>query len=101
MRLQAMHDYTARLPKVKLSDDVPLVGDTTATSMLSGAVLGAVNEINGFIELYRSRYGGLNVIFTGGDAPRLEPHLKFRIFARPNAVPEGLQRILQHNIGAL
>lgn len=98
MRLQAMHEFTARLPKVKLNPSVSLIGNTTEASMQSGALLGAAHEVNGFIQAYEQQHSGLKVILAGGDAEHLEPHLKFKIFARPNAVLEGLQRILQHNL---
>jgi type III pantothenate kinase len=100
MRLRAMHEFTARLPNVKLTAAVDPIGQTTQASMLSGAVVGAANEANGYADRLKETIGKLNVVLTGGDAAYLEAHLKFKIFARPYAVLEGLQRILQHNLGA-
>lgn len=98
MRLQALHDYTAKLPEVKLNNSTPVTGTDTNEAMISGAVMGAAFEIAGFIDYYRQNFDDLHVILTGGDHERLLPHLKFKIFARPNAVLEGLHLILLFNV---
>ena len=97
MRLRAMHQFTAKLPMVPATWNVPLVGYDTATNLQSGAVLGMAKEIDGIIEAYEERYGNFNVLLTGGDIPFLEPHLKKRIFADPHLIFKGLYAISEVN----
>lgn len=98
MRLNAMHTFTHKLPLVSLQDTIPQVGDSTKSSILSGAVLGAVEEIRGIVYNYRKLYPNLQVILSGGDMEYLDKLLKIRIFAFPNIVMVGLNYILEHNL---
>lgn len=97
MRLRAMHQFTAKLPLVRATWNVPLVGYDTATNLQSGAVLGLAKELDGIIDAYKERYGNFNVLLTGGDIPFLEPHLKNRIFADPHLIFKGLYAISEVN----
>lgn len=103
MRLKAMHNFTARLPLIEptaISNMLKpaLTGDSTTNSMLSGALNGALLEVDGVIDAYRNTYGDIFPLLSGGDAGFFELHLKSRIFARPNLVLEGLNSILKYNI---
>jgi type III pantothenate kinase len=97
MRLKAMHTFTARLPLVKLNKQVNLIGDTTERCLQSGALFGVLTEIEGIIEKYRANYPELKVIMCGGDASLFENQLKPTIFAAPDLVLKGLNRILLQN----
>ena len=98
MRLRAMHAQTARLPLVAPGPPDDLLGVSTETALRNGAVLGAILEIEAFIERCTARYPEPIVLLTGGDAPLLAPHLKTKIFALPNLVLYGLQEILRLNV---
>jgi len=116
MRFDAMHNFTNRLPLIRPEEIKSLTGDSTNNSMLTGAILGIINEIGGFIALYKSKYKNLKVILTGGDAEFLgrqlrtlkvfPTSLKNSIFAAylmvltsaPYLTLEGLNEILLHNI---
>jgi len=103
MRFRAMHNFTARLPLIPAEDYatlamIPLTGNSTEASLRSGALNGALFEVEGAIAEYRNKYPDLTVALTGGDAGFFELHLKSRIFARPNLVLEGLNRILTYNL---
>jgi type III pantothenate kinase len=74
------------------------MGDSTASCMQVGGVMGAVLELNAMITLYQSRYPGCKVVLTGGDAPLFFSLLKNEIFALPNFVLTGLLKIAQHNV---
>ena len=50
-----------------------------------------------FIREYSEKHPNLKVLMTGGDAPAFETSLKSKIFAVPNLVLTGLNKILQHN----
>ncbi|TAL40391.1 MAG: type III pantothenate kinase [Chitinophagaceae bacterium] len=97
MRLKAMNQFTAKLPLIKPTANVPLIGYDTATNLLSGAVLGMANEIDGFIDAYNLRLSNFNVHLTGGDIVYLASHLKNQIFADPELIFKGLYAISEVN----
>jgi type III pantothenate kinase len=99
MRFQAMNHFTAKLPLVGIVEDPPLIGNTTETSLQSGALNGAVAEMNGIILQYEQKFEGLQVILSGGDARFFENKLKRPIFALPELVLSGLNSILIYNVG--
>lgn len=100
MRFKAMHNYTAKLPLVDPMQftSFELIGEDTATSILSGGINGVKEEVNGIIKEYETRFGNLKVVATGGDAAIFVTLLKCEIFARPNLVLEGMNRILNYNL---
>ena len=97
MRMKALNQFTAKLPIVKPDGNVPLIGYDTVTNILSGVVIGMANEIDGFINTYKDRYGNFNVHLTGGDLVYLAPHLKNQIFADPELIFKGLYAISEVN----
>lgn len=99
MRVQALHDYTGKLPLVELDvEEYPnLVGGDTRESILSGVYNGAVAECQKMIENYQEQYPDLKVVLSGGDWSVLAYHLKSKIFAHPNLVLFGLNSILEYN----
>ncbi len=112
MRLAAMHHFTAKLPLVKrengkaplldAEEKVPyFLGQSTEHAIWNGGMLGAVWELQGFIRQCRKQFRPLRVIITGGDADFFAGQLKTRIFAHPNLVLYGLNKILQHNVEKL
>ena len=104
MRLRALHIFTGKLPLLELTEPaapVQLIGDSTASSLLSGVLNGAAAEINGLVAAYRQRYPGLGLVLTGGDAAYLRPWLAADlgfIFVVPELVLIGLDRILRANV---
>jgi len=89
MRFKALHNFTHRLPLVKMQDaeaKINLVGDSTETSILSGVVVGAKAEVENIINQYCSLYSSLKIIISGGDHKYFEKLLKSNIFAAPNIV---------------
>jgi len=101
MRLRALHEFTGRLPLVPLPEPhatVPLTGDSTTSSLLSGVVNGTVAEIAGTVAQYEQRHPGLGVLLTGGDAAFLAARLPARIFVIPELVLLGLNRILAYHV---
>ncbi|MEZ0539842.1 type III pantothenate kinase [Fibrella arboris] len=98
MRLQAMHTFTARLP---LLNNVPdqgnwpsLTARSTSEALLSGALNGMAFELAGIIADYDNQCDDLRVIVCGGDGPLFINRLKPGIFAVPELVLQGLNRIL-------
>jgi len=99
MRYKALHTFTSRLPLLDYYDDAQLIGDDTSSCIYSGVLNGAVAEMEGIIQQYRQIYPGLKIILTGGDQNYFDKRLKIKTFAAPNLVLEGLNLILDFNIG--
>ena len=66
--------------------------------MQAGVVNGLLTELNGIIDAHRREHPDVKVLICGGDAPFFESSLKPPIFAVPELVLIGLNRILQHNV---
>lgn len=99
MRLKAMHHYTHALPLVETDKNYhKLTGQTSVESLLSGALIGAVAEVDGMIQRYLDLYPDLQVVLTGGDSDYLCKQLKNRFFADQHLLLYGLNTILNYNV---
>jgi len=98
MRYAALHKFTAQLPLVKPSKEVKITGASTKESIVSGVQLGMLNEMEGYVSRYRTKYKTLKVILSGGDATCFAHLFNFPIFAAPKLTSNGLNEILQYNI---
>lgn len=100
MRFKAMNTFTAKLPLISPSglQKERLIGNSTESSIRSGAFNGLMLEINGFIDAYQRIYPDLHCLICGGDASLFDTQLKNSIFARPDLVAEGLNTILNYNV---
>ena len=94
MRFEALSLLTAKLPKLEKTTLDDFIGKSTATSIQTGVQIGVLHELKGFITQYEAKYGDLQLVLTGGDAPYFESQLKNEIFVEPNLVPIGLNYIL-------
>jgi type III pantothenate kinase len=99
MRYRAMNAYTAKLPLLQPVASTELIGDATATSMHSGVIRAMCFEVDGYVAELKNRFPGLIVVLTGGDAHFLRDNLKSDIFAHSNFLLEGLNYILEFNLG--
>lgn len=99
MRLQAMHNFTSKLPLVPINEKIRdnIIGTTTQENLEIGAIMGTVMEIDGFVDRYRIQYQDLTVILTGGDSQLLSKKVKNSIFAPYNFLLRGLNHILEFN----
>jgi type III pantothenate kinase len=97
LRFRAIHEFTARLPRVEFKSGPDLIGKTTVTSIQSGVINGMIAELEGIIRRYQEKYEDLLVIMCGGDMKNFENTLKQPIFAAPELVLRGLNRILRYN----
>jgi type III pantothenate kinase len=97
MRFKAMNYYTSRLPLLEADENyTELIGADSRESILAGAQLGAVAEVDGFIEQYRQRFNKIKVFLTGGDADFFASRLKNPIFADQFLILKGLNEILEY-----
>lgn len=102
MRYKALHTFTDGLPLVAPDMNFKtLIGTDTAESIRSGVQMGIINEVDGIIEQYQSKYRDLTIFLTGGSMPWLLKSLKTKIKAQPFLVLTGLNVILSlfHNQG--
>nr|WP_309597725.1 type III pantothenate kinase [Flavobacterium oreochromis] len=98
LRYASMHNYTAKLPLLELTDPENLIGNSTIASMHSGVVNGLSFEIDGYINELIKEKEKIIIILTGGDANFLAKRLKNTIFANANFLLESLNRIYQYQI---
>lgn len=92
-----LHEKTALLPKIKIRETQSVIGKSTETAMLAGAVhgyRGLVRELIG--ELKRElRAKKLPVVATGGYAKLIAAKLPEISAVRPDLTLEGLRRVWQ------
>ena len=98
MRLQAMHEYTAKLPLVEPGHPDLAFGDSTVHAMQNGAGLGMVMEIEGIFQRAKNAFGEVLIVMTGGDAVFLADRIESQIFVAPELVTQGLFQILSFNV---
>lgn len=99
MRLEALHHYTGKLPITHPNDFLEKYpGANTVQSILSATIGGIIGEMKWMIEKYQEQFSSLNIILTGGDAPRFAKYLKNKIFAHPDLALHGLLEILLYNL---
>ena len=98
MRLDAMHEHTARLPLVDAEGAIPELGYDTETAIRAGALNGIRSEIEGYIHRFSAKYPDLLVFLTGGDEISLAKCEESRIFADPYLVARGLNHVLNYNL---
>ena len=98
MRFQALNHFTKNLPLLTQTDSFPYFGTSTDEAIISGVQKGILFEIDAYIDDLRRKYDDLKIILTGGDTFFFEHKLKNTIFAEPNLVAIGLNRILQYNV---
>lgn len=102
MRFKAIHSFTSRLPLLEVDENFDtLIARNSNDNILAGVELGAVAEINSFIEQYKTLYPDIKVLLTGGDINFFEKRLKKPIFADSYLILKGLNNILEHNLKIL
>ena len=98
MRYQSLNHYTSQLPLLKMdSIRLPLIGRSTHQCIHSGVINGLLAEIDGIIQRYMIEFPNLQVVITGGDAQFFDKELKNTIFASPDLLMIGLNKILDYN----
>jgi type III pantothenate kinase len=56
MRLDALHTYTSKLPKISREGEILPLGKNTETAIRSGVIRGIEHEINGYIQQFQKIY---------------------------------------------
>ena len=97
MRYDALHMFTANLPLLDPTEEVPAIGTSTSSSMFLGVEAGIISEIQAHIEVFIQKFGDFTIILTGGDANFLIKNIKYTIFADAELTLIGLQNLLMFN----
>ncbi len=97
-RFKSLAHFTGKLPLIEKKQTKKLIGSTTNEAILIGVQKGIEYEMLGFIDTFALQYSDLKVILTGGDTFFFDRKLKKTIFAEPNLVSIGLNRILNYNV---
>ncbi|MDR1172473.1 MAG: type III pantothenate kinase [Bacteroidales bacterium] len=97
MRFHALHDHTKKLPLQTQTDDYLLLGDTTVSAIISGVQNGIIFEIDCYMNHFVKQYPELVTILTGGDVIFFANKIEKHIFAEPNLVFIGLEKIIEFN----
>ncbi len=99
LRFESLHSHTSALPLVDAEGMKPVAGDSTATSIRSGVVLGLADEIVETYRQYKNSFGCSRAVLTGGDAGLLAGCIKSRIPADhvPDLMARGLLYIYNYN----
>jgi type III pantothenate kinase len=99
LRFKSLHDYTAKLPLLKPTEElVKLIGDDTKSSIESGVINGLIAEIEGISVKYNLKFKDLTVYLTGGDEKLLDRYIKNKIFVSSKfLLLEGINFILNLN----
>lgn len=100
MRMNAMHEQTAKLPHYTIEGTakMPLIGQNTEACMKIGGFYGLVHEINGFIKDYQMQYPDLQIYVTGGNARLLHQYLAGQPKLDNHLALSGLYQILKLNV---
>ena len=97
MRYKAINHYTAKLPLIEERSFEGLVGQNTTDAIEAGINQGVLGEVNWIINCYKEKYPEIRTVMCGGNTAFFETKIKERIFAVPELVLVGLNRILNHN----
>lgn len=99
LRIESLHGHTAALPLISAEGDIPVVGDSTETSIRAGVIGGLANEIVATFRQYNESFGCSRLALTGGDADLIFNLISSRTPALhvPDLMARGLLYIYNHN----
>ncbi|MBM3994255.1 MAG: type III pantothenate kinase [Planctomycetes bacterium] len=94
----ALHDYTALLPIVEITEEVTSPARSTAAAMQTGVLHAVVGGIERLISEYQHRYpAAFEVFITGGDAKMLAGRMHHPPHVWPEMTLEGVLHSHRHS----
>lgn len=96
MRLEALHTFTAALPRVASDSEILEIGKDTPTAIMAGVEWGVRLEVEGYIKKCTARKSGLQVVMTGGGAAALATYLGPNVKTDAHLIARGLDSILRY-----
>lgn len=100
MRYKALSHFTAKLPLIESLIYSDILGKNTTDAIKVGVLQGFKGEVESIIALFQQKYPNIKIIVTGGDISFFETTIKHSIFAVPDLVLIGLNKILNEQINA-
>lgn len=98
--LRALAEFTSQLPLLKADEPGHLIGTDTASCMLSGTVIGAAAQIDGFHRLVSEELqSDLTCVVTGGLGRFVLPWCRGTVVYEPDLQMKGLYYLYRHNRG--
>ena len=97
MKLQALHNFTGKLPLVPLNTAKKLCGRNTEEAILAGAINVTLLGLDALITYFKQQYADLKTVICGGNTEIVQNSLKNDTFAKPKLVLYGLKQILDFN----
>lgn len=99
LSLKALHDMTARLPKITVRAQKNVIGKNTIEAMNSGVYFGYISLIEGLIEKIEKELSHKTIrIITGGLAELFKDALKSSVeHHEPDLTLEGLKLVYENN----
>ncbi len=99
LSLKALHDMTAKLPKITVRSQKNVIGKNTIEAMNSGVYFGYISLIEGLIERIENELGYKTTrIITGGLSEIFKEALKTQVqHHEPDLTLDGLRMIYENN----
>jgi type III pantothenate kinase len=90
-----LHERTALLPQVTLSEPTHAIGQSTTEAILAGAAIGYRGMVRGILEALRRELppGPVHIVATGGDASWIVSGLDQSIIVDPDLTLHGLRLV--------
>ena len=98
---RALHEFTERLPQVKIARPESLIGRDTEESMQAGIYWGAVFAVEGMIEAIKRHGTEAETIITGGDGEWIAAELGLASAYVPTLTLEGLWIAYKAKVGRM
>ncbi len=101
MSAEALHQFTAKLPRIEIVAPERALGANTRAAMRSGIFLGYVGLVEGMVARLKQEMQEPNarVIATGGMAQTLAPHCRAIELVDMDLALDGLCRVHEMNVG--
>jgi type III pantothenate kinase len=97
LSLKALHDATAKLPKIKIAKQENVIGKNTFEAMNSGVYFGYISLIEGIVRRIENELKNkTQIIITGGLAELFKDDIR-NAHHRPNLTLEGLLEVYYNN----
>ncbi len=96
---EALHEFTAKLPRVEISAPPQALATNTRDALRSGIFFGYAGLVEGLIARLRTEMQApqVRVIATGGMAPRIAPHCPAIEIVDPQLAYDGLRILYLRN----
>lgn len=100
MRLRAMHEFTAKLPKVEVGEAIgikEIMGRNTREAIGCGALRGMIDEMNACIERFKNTSPTGKIIMTGGYGEMVYKMVDKTVEYDPYLVLWGLKAVCENS----